>query len=149
MTTVKRILLVEDNPDDVDLTIRAFRSSQINQDISVARDGAAALESRFGSAAQPPPRDLPSLVLLDLKLPGVDGFTVLQRIRANAYTRFLPVVILTSSTEVVDLVRGYRLGANSYVRKPVSYRDFLSVAQQIASYWLALNETPRPMPTDP
>jgi two-component system response regulator len=136
----KSILLVEDNPDDVELTMRAFRSGNTQQDIRVARDGMEALESLFGADKEPLP--LPALVLLDLKLPGMDGFDVLRRIRGDVRTRFLPVVILTSSTEMVDLVNGYWLGANSYVRKPVSFRDFLSTTQQIASYWLSLNEVP-------
>jgi two-component system response regulator len=138
--TGKSILLVEDNPDDVELTMRAFRSGNTQQDIRVARDGMEALESLFGTDKEPLP--LPALVLLDLKLPGMDGFDVLRRIRGDVRTRFLPVVILTSSTEMVDLVNGYWLGANSYVRKPVSFRDFLSTTQQIASYWLSLNEVP-------
>jgi two-component system response regulator len=140
--TGKSILLVEDNPDDVELTMRAFRNGNIHQDIRVARDGAEAFQSLFGSEDQPDPPPLPALVLLDLKLPGIDGFDVLRRIRADVRTRFLPVVILTSSTEMVDLVNGYWLGANSYVRKPVSFRDFLSTTQQIANYWLSLNEVP-------
>ena len=138
------ILLVEDNPDDAELTVRAFRTGNASQDIQVARDGAEAVEALFGSTANPPPRFLPGLVLLDLKLPGLDGFAVLSRIRSHPRTRFLPVVILTSSTESQDLVQGYRLGANSYVRKPVSFRDFLSAARLIAEYWLAVNQVPPP-----
>ena len=136
------ILLVEDNPDDAELAMRAFRAGNATQEIQVARDGAEAVEALLGSSVIPPPRQLPALVLLDLKLPGLDGFAVLSRIRANPRTRFLPVIILTSSTELTDLVDGYRLGANSYVRKPLSYRDFLSAAQLIANYWLSLNEVP-------
>jgi two-component system response regulator len=140
--SARNILLVEDNPDDAELAVRAFRSGSAGQEIQVVRDGVEAVEALFGSAGSPPPRQLPSLVLLDLKLPGLDGFDVLSRIRSHARTRFLPVVILTSSTEVSDLVAGYRLGANSYVRKPMSYRDFLVAAKLITDYWLALNELP-------
>ena len=138
----RSILLVEDNADDADLTMRAFRAGNAAQEIDLARDGTEAVELLFGSATRPPPRDLPSLVLLDLKLPGLDGFAVLSRIRAHPRTRFLPVVILTSSTELSDLMNGYRLGANSYVRKPISFRDFLDSARQIADYWLRLNQVP-------
>ena len=142
MTASKEILLVEDNPDDAELAMRAFRAGNATQEIRIARDGAEAVEALFGSTAVPPPRQLPAIVLLDLKLPGLDGFAVLSRIRSNPRTRFLPVIILTSSTEVTDLIDGYRLGANSYVRKPLSYRDFLAAAQLIAEYWLVLNEMP-------
>ena len=132
----KSILLVDDNPDDVELTVRAFRSTDVHEDIRIARDGAEAIDQLFGSTE----RALPALVLLDLKLPGLDGVDVLRRIRADPRTRALPVVILTSSNERVDLMNCYRLGANSYVRKPVSFTDFLSATRQIASYWLCLNE---------
>lgn len=138
----KSILLVEDNADDAELAVRAFRAENSGQEIAVARDGAEAVEALFGSTASTPPRTLPSLVLLDLKLPGLDGFDVLSRIRAHPRTRFLPVVILTSSNELSDLVAGYRLGANSYVRKPISFRDFLLAAKRIRDYWLSLNEMP-------
>jgi len=140
--TTKSILVVEDNPDDAELAVEAFRSGTRPQDVRVARDGTEALELIFGSDRSPTPPVLPALVLLDLKLPGMDGFDILRRIRADARTRCLPVVILTSSTQRVDLINGYRLGANSYVRKPVSFTDFLDTAHQIASYWLALNEPP-------
>ncbi len=144
MNTVgaKTILLVEDNADDAELAVRAIRAGNAGQEIAVARDGAEAMEALFGSSTSAPPLNLPSLVLLDLKLPGLDGFDVLSRIRAHPRTRFLPVVILTSSNELSDLVAGYRLGANSYVRKPISFRDFLVAAKLIMDYWLSLNELP-------
>jgi two-component system response regulator len=138
----KNILLVEDNADDAELAVRAFRSGDTAQEIQVASDGVEAMEALFGSPTSPPPRQLPSLVLLDLKLPRLDGFEVLSRIRSHPRTRFLPVVILTSSTEVSDLIAGYRLGANSYVRKPMSFREFLVAAKLIADYWLGLNQLP-------
>jgi two-component system response regulator len=140
--TTKTILLVEDNVDDVELTLRAFQTSAVRPEIHVTRDGTEALESLFGSTDRPPPAVLPALVLLDLKLPGLSGFDVLSVIRANPRTRMLPVVILTSSAELVDLVTGYGLGANSYVRKPTSFRDLVAAAQSISAYWLALNEAP-------
>jgi two-component system, response regulator len=140
--SMKNILLVEDNPDDAELAVRAFRLGGGGQELQVARDGLEAVEALLGSASTPPPRQLPSLILLDLKLPGLDGFDVLSRIRSHARTRFVPVVLLTSSTEVSDLVAGYRLGANSYVRKPTSFREFLAAARAITDYWLGFNELP-------
>ena len=137
------ILLVDDNDDDVELTLRAFRA-QGSHDIKVARDGDEALQSLFGSTSAPPAR-LPTLVLLDLKVPGLTGFEVLSRIRAHPRTRLVPVVILTHSTERADLVDAYGLGANSYVRKPVSFRDFVEAAGLLSRYWLALNEQPAPI----
>ena len=131
----RRILLVEDNPDDVELTIRAFKKNNIANDIVVARDGAEALE-------QLQEAELPAVVLLDLKLPKVDGLEVLRRVRANERTALLPVVILTSSREERDLVSGYSLGANSYVRKPVDFAEFLEAVKQLGLYWLVLNESP-------
>ena|SRR5689334_3513122 len=136
------ILLVEDNPDDAELAVRAFRAGNVGPQIHVARDGTEAVDALFGSATSPAPRHLPGMVLLDLKLPGLDGFAVLSRIRAHPRTKFLPVIILTSSTELSDLIAGYRLGANSYVRKPISFRDFIAAAKVIADYWLQLNELP-------
>ena len=135
------ILLVDDSADDVELTMRALRSSDVHEPIHVATDGAEALEHLFGLDGDTKPT-LPALVLLDLKLPGINGVDVLKRIRADARTRTLPVVILTSSNERIDLLTCYRLGANSYVRKPVAFSEFLSAARQIASYWLGLNEPP-------
>jgi two-component system response regulator len=134
----KTILLVEDNPDDAELTIRAFRKNNIHNEIHVARDGVEAINRLTGSDSQA----LPAVVLLDLKLPKIDGLGVLRAIRAEARTRYLPVVILTSSTEDRDLINGYRLGANSYVRKPVDFGDFLKVALNLGLYWLELNEVP-------
>jgi two-component system response regulator len=139
----KSLLLVEDNPDDAELTLRAFRKNNIYNRIHVARDGAEAMEFLFGSGETPDlPVELPAVVLLDLKLPKIDGLEVLRQIRAQPHTRFLPVVILTSSNEEVDLVNSYRLGANSYVRKPVDFGDFLRATQQLGLYWLVLNEIP-------
>jgi two-component system response regulator len=140
----RTILLVEDNPDDIELTLRALRKNNIANEVVVAHDGAEALDYLLGSGAHAG-RDLshmPALVLLDLKLPKVEGIEVLRRIRAHERTRLLPVVILTSSKEEQDLVNGYRFGANSYVRKPVDFTRFLEAARQLGLYWLVLNETP-------
>jgi two-component system response regulator len=143
MSHVSRtILLVEDNPDDAELTLRAFRKNRIHNDIRVARDGAEALAWLHDPPDEDPPKPLPSVILLDLKLPKIDGLEVLRRIRADARTRLLPVIILTSSNEDVDLMRGYELGANSYVRKPVDFGDFVEATHQLGMYWLVLNEPP-------
>ncbi|HET6202150.1 MAG TPA: response regulator [Planctomycetota bacterium] len=138
----KPILLVEDNPDDEALTLRAFRRSRIANEVVVARDGAEALDYLFGAGkhAGRDPNDLPSVVLLDLKLPKIDGLQVLRRIRSDPRTRLLPVVILTSSIEERDRLSGYELGANSYVRKPVDFDQFAGAAEQLGLYWLVLNE---------
>jgi len=138
------ILLVEDNPDDVDLTLRAFRKSKIANEIIIARDGVEALDYLFatGQHAGRDNSSLPQLVLLDLKLPRLDGLQVLERIRANTKTKLLPVVILTSSTEQPDLVTGYSLGANSYIRKPVDFQEFLVAVRRLGLYWLLLNQPP-------
>jgi two-component system response regulator len=136
----KTILLVEDNPDDAELTIRAFRKNNIQNEIHIARDGVEAISWLARSDPQTSP--LPAVVLLDLKLPKIDGLGVLRAIRAETRTRYLPVVILTSSTEDRDLINGYRLGANSYIRKPVDFGDFLKVALNLGLYWLELNEVP-------
>jgi two-component system, response regulator len=140
----KVILLVEDNADDEALTIRALQRNKIKNEVVVARDGAEALEYLFGTGAHEGRKTqvLPQLVLLDLKLPKVDGLEVLRRIRADDRTKRLPVVILTSSKEERDLLDGYDLGANSYVRKPVDFTEFASVVRQLELYWLVLNESP-------
>ncbi|HEX5753008.1 MAG TPA: response regulator [Archangium sp.] len=140
------ILLVEDNPDDVDLTQRAFQRAGVTRPLEVVEDGMDALDYLFGRGAfahraQEP---LPALVLLDLKLPRLDGHEVLRQVRAHPRTRFLPVVILTSSDEEKDLVESYSHGCNSYVRKPVSYNEFVEAARQLGVYWLELNRSPQP-----
>ncbi len=138
------ILLVEDNPDDEELTLRALRKHNIANEVVVARDGAEALEYLFGTGKYEgrDPSDLPSVVLLDLKLPKVDGLEVLRTVRENPRTRLQPVVILTSSTEDRDRLAGYSLGANSYVRKPVDFLEFTEAVRQLGLYWLVLNELP-------
>jgi two-component system response regulator len=140
----KIILLVEDNPDDEALTLRALKKNNISNQVIVARDGAEALDYLFGTG-QYSGRDAnrtPQVVLLDLKLPKVDGLQVLRQLRANESTKFLPVVILTSSNEDQDRLTGYSLGANSYVRKPVDFNQFIEAVRQLGLYWLILNEQP-------
>jgi two-component system response regulator len=136
------ILLVEDNPDDIELTLHALKENNISNDVVVARDGIEALEFLFGGKTKNHEVHglRPSLVLLDLKLPGLNGFDILKRIRDDESTKLIPVVILTSSKEHLDLLNGYRLGANSYVRKPVDFEQFLTTVQQLGTYWLTLNE---------
>ena len=138
------ILLVEDNPDDEALTLRALKKNNIGNEIVVARDGVEALDFLFGTGlfAGRDIRIKPEVVLLDLMLPKVDGFEVLKRIREDARTRLLAVVVLTSSKEQQDIVRSYNLGANSYVRKPVDFQQFVEAVQQLGLYWLVLNERP-------
>lgn len=139
------ILLVEDNPDDETLTRRALKKNNIGNEVVVARDGAEALDYLFGTGAYEG-RDLnemPQVILLDLKLPKVDGLEVLKRLRGDERTSLLPVVILTSSKEQQDLVDGYGYGANSYIRKPVDFAQFVEAVRQLGLYWLVLNETPR------
>lgn len=140
----KTILLIEDNPDDVELTLRAFKKNKIANDITVVRDGAEALDFFFcrGAYAGRDPQVMPAVSLLDLKLPKVDGLTVLKELRANPATRRLPVVILTSSNEEQDLLNGYQLGANSYIRKPVDFAQFIEAVGQLGLYWLVHNEPP-------
>ena len=138
------ILLVEDNPDDVKLTLRAFKAHNLGNNIVVATDGAEALDYLFGTGRFAG-RDLsepPAVVFLDLNLPKLNGLEVLRRIRADARTAMQPVVILTSSTEERDMIEGYRLGANSYVCKPVDFEQFIKAAQQLGLYWLLVNEAP-------
>lgn len=140
----KMILLVEDNPDDEALTLRALKKSKIANKIVVVRDGAEALDYLFctGVYAERDPLDLPQVTLLDLNLPKVDGLEVLRRLRADPRTRRLPVVILTSSREEQDLVNAYSIGVNSYVRKPVDFNQFVDAIGQLGLYWLVLNEAP-------
>ena len=140
----KVVLLVEDNPDDVDLTLRAFKKNNLMNEIMVARDGAEALDSLFGTGAYAGRglSQMPELVLLDLKLPRIDGLEVLRRIRANERTSLLPVVILTTSKEEQDLIQSYSLGANSYIRKPVDFNQFGEAVRNLGLYWLVLNEGP-------
>lgn len=138
------ILLVEDNPDDEALTLHAFQQQHLANRVVVARDGVQALDYLFGRGAHAG-RDVaraPAVVLLDLKLPRVDGLEVLRQVRANERTRFQPVVVLTSSAEERDVVESYRLGCNSYVRKPVDFDEFVGAARQLGLYWLLLNRCP-------
>ena len=140
----KTILLVEDNPDDETLTLRALSKSNVLNEIVVARDGAEALDYLFGTGIHDG-RDTsiqPQLILLDLKLPKVDGLEVLKRLRADARTALLPVVILTTSNEERDIVTSYQLGVNSYVRKPVDSDSFMEAVRQLGLYWLILNTAP-------
>ena len=134
-----KILLVEDNPDDVALTVRALKSHNITNEVIVASDGVQAIDYLFGAKGGGAKDELPAVVLLDLKLPKVNGMEVLQRIRSEERTKLLPVVILTSSDEERDIIDGYSLGANSYVRKPVDFVDFTKAAQQLGLYWLLMN----------
>lgn len=139
------ILLVEDNPDDQKLTLRALKKINLANEIVLAEDGAEALDYLFGTGrfAGRDARNRPALVLLDLKLPKVDGLSVLAQVRADERTKVVPVVVLTSSAEECDLVRSYELGVNSYVRKPVDFVEFVDAARQLGVYWLMLNEQPR------
>ena len=136
------ILLVEDNPDDEMLALRAFKKNNITNEVNVARDGVEALDFMFGRGTYEG-RDVPhqrSLILLDLKLPKMDGLEVLKALRANEHTKLIPVVVMTTSKEEDDLVRSYSLGANSYIRKPVDFNQFIDAVRQVGLYWLVLNE---------
>ena len=146
----KVILLVEDNADDEVLTLRALKKNNIRNEVVIARDGSEALDYLFGTGVHAD-RDLtvmPQIILLDLKLPKVDGFEVLHRVRSNQATKLLPVVILTTSNEDQDRIRGYGLGANSFARKPVESDKFIEAVRQLGLYWLILNEAP-PVPRRP
>jgi len=142
--TEKIILLVDDNSDDVALTIRAFKKNNIGNKIIVAKDGVEALDYLFGMGvhAGRDMKDLPAIILLDLKLPKIDGLEVLKRIRQDERTKMIPVVILTSSGEEKDVLSGYSLGANSYVRKPVEFDQFVEAMRHLGLYWLLWNEPP-------
>ncbi len=140
----KIILLVEDNPDDIELTLRGLKKNNVVNEIVVVEDGAEALEYLFctGTYAQRDPEEIPVLILLDLKLPKVDGHEVLKRLRNDDRTKLIPVVILTTSDEEQDLYQSYSNGANSYIRKPVGFDGFSKAIQQLKVYWLLLNESP-------
>ncbi|MES1989043.1 MAG: response regulator [Pseudomonadota bacterium] len=136
----KIILLIEDNPDDEALTLRALKKNDIQSEVRVARDGQEALDYFFGDKWSANP--CPAVVLLDLMLPKVNGLEILRRIRADERTSLQPVVILTSSKEEQDIIKGYQLGANSYIRKPVDFTQFTEAVRQLGLYWLVMNETP-------
>jgi two-component system response regulator len=143
MSRSRIILLVEDNPDDVELTLLAFEQSKIVNEIVVAKDGQEALDYLFAAGNHTgDPALLPEVVLLDLKLPKIDGLDVLRRMRADERTRRLPVVVLTSSKEEHDVLQSYDLGANSFVQKPVDFAEFIDAARHLGLYWLVLNEAP-------
>lgn len=144
MVNQKSILLVEDNPDDVELTMRALKKNNIRNEIVLATDGMEALDYLFGAGKYEGRdlNDMPALILLDLKIPKIEGLEVLRKVRADERTRLLPVVILTSSKEEQDLVRGYALGTNSYVRKPIDFVEFTKAVGLLGLYWLLINEAP-------
>jgi len=141
---VKKILLVEDRQDDIDLTLRSLKENKITNKVDVVRDGAEALDYIFAKGAYSGRNieDLPSVILLDIKLPKIDGIEVLKRLRADERTKSLPVVILTSSREESDLINGYKFGCNSYVRKPIEFEEFSKAIKELGLYWLLLNEPP-------
>lgn len=140
----KVILLVEDNLDDIDLTLRALKKNNIQNEIIVVNDGVEALDFLWGRGKYEDRdlNELPTVILLDIKLPKIDGLEVLRQIRENDITKFIPCVILTSSKEEQDLIKGYSLGVNSYVRKPVDFNQFVEAVRQLGLYWLLINETP-------
>jgi two-component system, response regulator len=142
----KTIMLVEDNPDDEELTMRALRKSNIANEVLVARDGQEALDMLFGTGkhAGRAPRTMPAVILLDLKLPKLNGIDVLHRLRSDPRTKLVPVVVLTSSSEDEDMLRSYESGANSYVRKPVEFPSFAAAVTQLGVYWMLLNQGPPP-----
>jgi two-component system response regulator len=149
MLTSKILILVEDNPDDELLAVRALRRSGIANPIVILRDGAEAVDYLLGGGAWPGAADLPSVILLDLKLPKLSGLEVLERLRGDPRTRLIPVVILTSSAEEHDILSSYRLGASSYVRKPVEFEALVAAARQLSLYWLGLNEPPPTLESRP
>lgn len=140
----KYILLVEDNPDDEALTLRAFKKNNIMNDIVVVRDGQEALDFLFseGEYSGRVEKNNPQVILLDINLPKIDGLEVLRQLRAKEHTSLIPVVIMTTSDEQEDIITSYKLGANSYVRKPIEFENFMSAIKQLGMYWLVLNETP-------
>jgi len=140
----KIIMLVEDNPDDEELTLRALRKGNIANEVFVARDGTEALDFLFGTGkhAGNKPLPMPAVVLLDLKLPKLNGIDVLKRMRADPRTKLIPVVVLTSSSEDEDMIKSYQSGANSYVRKPVEFSSFVNAVTQLGVYWMLLNQSP-------
>jgi len=140
----RKILLVEDRQDDIDLTLRSLKDNKITNKVDVVRDGAEALDYIFatGVYSENDIQDFPAVVLLDIKLPKIDGMEVLRRIREDKRTKMIPVVILTSSKEESDLINGYNLGCNSYVRKPVEFEEFTKAIKEVGLYWLLLNEPP-------
>jgi two-component system response regulator len=145
--SAKTILLVEDNPDDEALTLRALRQNNIANEVVVAHDGAEALDLLFGSNAETggAPRPVPAVVLLDLKLPKIDGLEVLRRLRADERTRLVPVVMQTTSNDERDVVQSYRNGANSYIQKPVDFAQFAEAVRHLGLYWLVMNQPPPPI----
>lgn len=145
MNDQQKILLIEDNPDDEILTIKAFRKNHLLNEIMVIRDGAEALDylNSTGVYENAGKTDYPSFILLDLKLPKVDGLEVLKSIKVNRYTKFIPVVILTTSKEESDLITSYKYGVNSFVRKPIDFNEFVQVVSQIGVYWMNTNEKPQ------
>ena len=141
----KNILLVEDNPDDEELTLLAFQDCQIDHEVTVVRDGAEALDYVFarGQYANRSSSSLPAIILLDLKLPKVDGLEVLRQLRSHPHTKLLPVIVLTTSQEEQDLMSSYSMGCNSYIRKPVDFNQFIEAVRQLGIYWLLLNQAPQ------